>query len=133
MLFSYDKIETELLQENWCKEKEFKDITTNDKIALEAVFHDLNRGYFISCEGSSDCTLESDSKFTYFSGNNFYCEDDVLRLYIEGEYFIFSHMCVTTNNKIVVVVVKPTDIWAEDNVIEEEIVNLEPIYYLVEY
>jgi hypothetical protein len=132
MLFDYSKMNTE--DAPWILElKEGRMVSSTETIAVDAVIHDLNNGYFVEIDGVSGRTLEEDANTTYWSGDRCYTDDDVFRVFIDGAYYVLSSVYVTKNGRIVVEVVQPEDIWRENKYLACELDNLERILFLVEY
>lgn len=132
MMMNYTLLDQPRDKEWMLAVKKFSDIKSVHKIGLDAVFHDLIHGYLTS-GGDGGTTIEEDAQSTFWSDNRLYSYEDVEKLFINDEYYVFSHMYITEQDHMILVVVKVSDIWAEDSEISEEAENAEPIYFLVEY
>jgi hypothetical protein len=132
MMMNYTELDHPRDKEWMLEEMPFKDLMSAQKVALEAVYHDLcdTYSYNTNCVSTS---LKEDKEYTYWSGNNFYSVEDVEKVLINEEFYVFSHMYITKLGHMILVVFKVKDIWAEDSVITEEIEHADPIYFLVEY
>lgn len=133
MLFRYRKVDIETNQ--WIVEKAEVRNSVHE-IACEAVYHDLNVGYYEEVDGGSCRSLEDDASTSFWSGEGFYSSDDVFRLFIDGERFLYGHMYLTTgtNQRIVVVayiVPEEYDFW--DDEVVKSLSDLECAYFVVEY
>lgn len=131
MLFNYLKLNPE--DNEWIflkKDTHYK--TSLEKIACDAVFYDLLNGYSEEID-SYVLPFTKVSKCTYWYKDSLYCFDDIVRVFINDEYFVFSKIYITQTNNIIVEVVKPKDIWEDDTYLFTEIDDLEPIYFKVEY
>jgi hypothetical protein len=135
MVFDYvRKVEEEV---DWLrKEKERHDITLPETIAVVAVMNDLTTG-FNEAEAIECCdnTLSDSSGEGYFSGNSYYSNDDIKRVYLDSRIMVLSHIYITQNNNIVVVAVSPDveDIFGSEEGISSACEDAEPIYFVVEY
>ncbi len=133
MLFRYRKVDVETNQ--WILERA-ENRNSIHEIACEAVYHDLNNGYYEEVDGGSCRSLEDDASTSFWSGDSFYSSDDIFRLYIDGGRYIYGHLYVTkgTNQRIILVaheVPEGFDFWDDDqiNVLD----NLDCVYFVIEY
>lgn len=106
------------------------------EIACETVWHDLQCGYYDEIDGHHSNTLEDDVKDTMWSGDCFYTSNEVDRIYIDGNNYLFGYLYVTegTYQRIILVAyVTPevVDFWDDEQV--KCLDNLARAYFVIEY
>jgi hypothetical protein len=111
--------------------KSLKDLNSIDKLAVDAVVHDLNNNKNQEVDGANT-TLEDDIDLTYWSGNYCQIDSDRFTVYIDEELYVLRYLYIA-RDKVVLVTshVKNYDVLS--SLSDDALDKLKELYFIVEY